>query len=308
MRKLISVVIPAFNEEKNLPIIATSIKNVFKNTNYNYEIIFVDDGSIDNTPSVIKQLASENFNTKYILFSRNFGHQIALKAGFEYAKGNAIITMDCDLQHPPALITEFLSHWEQGFDIVYSIRKDAKEISWAKKTSSNLFYNFLNKLSNIELETGTADFRLMDEKVIAVAKNLNEQDLFWRGLVKWMGFSQIGLEYLAGNRLHGKSTYTFKKMMQFALKGITSFSTKPLNIAIYLGFTFSLLSLLYVPYVIVSVVNNWAISGWASIIVTIAFFGGLQLMILGIIGLYLGKLFMQSKQRPHFIIKETNIN
>lgn len=307
MSKLISIIIPAFNEEKNLPIITNAIKNIFEKSIYSYEIIFVDDGSQDSTPRVIKQLAAENNEIKYILFSRNFGHQIALKAGFENAKGNAIVSMDCDLQHPPALIIDFLTLWEQGYDIVYSIRKDAKEISWVKKTSSNLFYNFLNKLSNIELETGTADFRLMDEKVIAVAKNFNEQDLFWRGLVKWMGFSQIGIEYLAGNRLHGKSKYTFKKMVQFALKGITSFSTKPLNIAIYLGFTFSLLSLLYVPYVIISVVNHWAISGWASIIVTIAFFGGLQLMILGIIGLYLGKLFMQSKQRPHFIIKETNI-
>ena len=176
-----------------------------------------------------------------------------------------------------------------------------------KRKTSNMFYNLINNLSDIELEQGTADFRLMDRRVVNVFKEFKETDLFLRGLVKWMGFQQAGIEYEPAERLKGKSKYTMKKMIRFALQGITSFSTKPLYIATYLGMSFSLISLLYVPYIIYSYYFGHAISGWTSIIATIAFFGGLQLMILGIIGMYLGKLFQQSKQRPHYIIKETNL-
>ena len=166
----------------------------------------------------------------------------------------------------------------------------------------------MNRLSDIDLESGTADFRLIDRNVVDVLKGFTETDLFWRGLVKWLGFNQIGIEYEPLERSSGKSKYTLKKMVQFAVKGITSFSVKPLSIAIYLGFVFSLLSILYVPYVLISFYFGHTISGWSSMIVTVAFFGGLQLMILGIIGMYLGKLFMQSKQRPHYIVKESKLN
>lgn len=307
MQPLISVVIPAFNEEKNLPVIAEAIAQVFSNINYSYEIIFIDDGSSDSTATVLKQLATGNNCIKYILFSRNFGHQMALKAGLDKALGNAVISMDCDMQHPPATIIDLINEWKNGFDVVYTIRKDAEQLGYFKKRTSKFFYTFLNSLSDIELESGTADFRLLSRNVVEVAKNFTEKDLFWRGLIKWMGFRQTAIHYHAANRQFGASKYTFKKMMRFALNGITSFSTKPLNIAIYLGFISSFLSLLYIPYAVFSYLNHNAVPGWISVIVTIAFFGGLQLMILGIIGLYLGKLFMQSKQRPHYIIKETNI-
>ncbi len=308
MQQLISIVIPAFNEEKNVSIIANAINNVFENVNYNYEIIFVDDGSRDNTLIELQKLSQADSRIFYISFSRNFGHQMALKAGLDKAKGDAIISMDGDMQHPPTLIPELLAEWENGYDIVYTIRKDAEELGFVKKKTSKSFYNFLNKLSDIELESGTADFRLMSKQVVNIAKNFNEKDLFWRGLVKWVGFKQKAIHYTAANRLHGSSKYTFKKMTRFALNGITSFSTKPLNIAIYLGFVSSALSLLYIPYAIISYFNGNAVHGWISVIVTIAFFGGLQLLILGIIGLYLGKLFMQSKERPLYIVKETNYN
>ncbi len=176
-----------------------------------------------------------------------------------------------------------------------------------KRKASNMFYNVINRLSDIELESGTADFRLMDKKVTDVLRTIQEQDLFWRGLIKWMGFSQISIEYEPGVRIKGKSKYTYKKMIEFALRGITSFSTKPLTIAIYLGFISSLISLFYIPYALYGLYFGHVISGWASLIVTVAFFGGLQLMILGIIGMYLGKLFMQSKQRPHYVVMESNI-
>lgn len=274
---------------------------------YGYSITFIDDGSTDNTLQVIKQLANKYSNIFFISLSRNFGHQNAIKAGVDMCEADAVITMDGDMQHPPELIPELLRLWESGNEIVYTIRKDHKELPLMKRKASNMFYNILNSLSDIELESGSADFRLMDKKVTRVLRTLNESDLFWRGMIKWIGFTQASIEYEPGLRVKGKSKYTYKKMIELALRGITSFSTKPLTIAIYLGFVSSVLALLYIPYALFSLYFGHVISGWTSMIVTIAFFGGLQLMILGIIGMYLGKLFMHSKQRPHYIIKENKL-
>ncbi|MFY7964216.1 MAG: glycosyltransferase family 2 protein [Chitinophagaceae bacterium] len=309
MNQLISIIIPAFNEEKNVSIIAAAIEQVFANTKYTYEIIFVDDGSKDDSANVVKQLSLKNDNIKYIFFSRNFGKDNALSAGLQKAKGDAIVTIDADMQHPPEMILQMIELWQQGNEVVYTYREEKNEhASKINHLGSSLFYKTINKLSDIELEDGTADYRLIDRKVVDVLNALPENDPFYRGLVKWVGFNQKSIPYTPNERNEGVTKYSKRALTRLALKGITSFSTKPLNIAIYLGFTFSLLSLLYIPYAILSLYFGWdALSGWASIIVTIAFFGGLQLMILGIIGLYLGKLFMQNKQRPHFIIKETNI-
>jgi glycosyltransferase involved in cell wall biosynthesis len=307
MKKHISIVVPVSNEEGNIPLLTDALREVFQQLSYTYSLIFIDDGSTDGTLYQLKQVASTNNNIFFISLARNFGHQNALKAGLDLADGDCVIMMDGDLQHPPALIPEMLALWESGNDVVYTIRKDHKEIPLMKRKTSNMFYNLINNLSDIELEPGTADFRLMDIKVVEVFRAFKETDLFMRGLVKWMGFRQLGIEYDPAQRVQGKSKYTLKKMMRFALQGITSFSVRPLHIAVYLGFIFSLASLLYIPYIIYSTYFGHAISGWASVIATIAFFGGLQLMILGIIGMYLGKLFMQSKQRPHYIIKESNL-
>ena len=307
MKKRISIVVPVNNEEANISVLIAALKNVFLSLPYSYSVIFVDDGSTDATLDVLKRESAAANNIFFISLARNFGHQNALKAGLDMVDGDCAIMMDGDMQHPPALIPEMLQLWESGNDVVYTIRKDHKEIPLMKRKTSNLFYNLINNLSDIELEPGTADFRLMDSKVVAAFRAFTETDLFMRGLVKWMGFRQIGIEYDPAQRTQGKSKYTVKKMIRFALQGITSFSIRPLYIAVYLGFIFSLLSLLYVPYIIYSIYFGHAISGWASMIATIAFFGGLQLMILGIIGMYLGKLFMQSKQRPHYIVKESNL-
>jgi glycosyltransferase involved in cell wall biosynthesis len=307
MKKRISVVIPVCNEEANVSIITTALQQVFASLPYNFTLIFVDDGSSDGTLTELKNISSTQNNVFFISLARNFGHQNALKAGLDLADGDGVIMMDGDMQHPPDLIPEMLQQWEDGYEVVYTIRKDHKEMPLMKRKTSNMFYNLINNLSDIELEQGTADFRLMDKKVVEVFRAFKEVDLFMRGLVKWMGFKQVGIEYDPAQRTHGKSKYTLKKMVRFALQGITSFSTRPLYIATYLGFIFSILSLLYVPYIIYSYYFGHTISGWASMIATMAFFGGLQLMILGIIGMYLGKLFMQSKQRPHYIIKESNI-
>jgi polyisoprenyl-phosphate glycosyltransferase len=307
VNKKVSIIIPVYNEVSNLTLMLEAIKTVMQTLPYKYNIIFVDDGSNDNSLEFIKQLASANPEVNYLSFSRNFGHQNALKAGFDMSTADAVISMDGDMQHPPSLLPKLLSLWETGNDVVYTVRQDATDLPLLKRATSNVFYNIINKLSTIDLEKGTADFRLLDKKVVDVLREIKEYDLFWRGLVKWLGFKQVSVEYLPAERASGKSKYTYRKMMEFAIKGITSFSTKPLTIAIYLGFVSALFSMLYIPYALISYYSGHSISGWASVIVTVAFFGGLQLMILGIIGTYLGKLFMQSKQRPHYIINESKL-
>ncbi len=309
MKNKISVVIPVCNEEKNIPIVIDAIRDVINPDVYDYTITFVDDGSTDNTLTVLKTKSKEHSNIFFIGLSRNFGHQNALKAGIDSVNETAdcIIMMDGDLQHPPELIPVMLERWVEGYEVVFTVRKDNNRLPLFKRTTSGAFYSLLNKLSDIELDPGAADFRLLDKNVLHVFRNFNENDLFLRGLSKWVGFKQVGIEYVPGDRLSGATKYTIKKMVRFALQGITSFSTKPLYIAAYLGFVFAMLSVLYFPYIIFSYFFDKPISGWSSLIATIAFFGGLQLMILGIIGLYLGKLFMQSKNRPHYIIRESNL-
>ena len=232
---------------------------------------------------------------------------MALKAGIDYSDADCVITMDADMQHPPALIADMIAKWEQGCDVVYTIRKDQKNLSFFKRITSSLFYKLLGKLSDIELENGSADFRLLDKKVTDEIRKIKENDVFLRGLVKWIGFKQTAIQYEPSERFSGQTKYSYRKMMLLALQGITSFSTKPLYAAIYIGFAFSILSLLYIPFAVYSYFTHHVVSGWSSLIVTVTFLGGLQLIILGIIGLYLGKLFMQSKGRPMYIVQKTNL-
>lgn len=307
--KKISVVIPAHNEEGNISLIYQRIKDVFsKLENYRFEIIFVNDGSRDNTQKVIEELAQNHEEVKYIEFSRNFGHQPAVKAGMDSSTGNAMISMDADLQHPPELIPELIKKWEEGFDIVYTIRTYPKQISAFKRKTSKLYYKFLTRISDVNLsEGGGSDFRLMDASVVDVVRNMNEADIFLRGLSNWMGFKRIGVHFTAGERATGESSYDLKKMMRFAFTGITAFSVKPLYLAAYLGFIFSAIAAVgYGIYVIHSFIAETEISGWASLIMTVVFFGGVQLIILGIMGIYLGKIFKQVKERPNYIIRSKN--
>lgn len=307
MKKLVSVVIPAFNEADNLTVIIDRLEGVFSKTAYNAEFILIDDGSKDKTLAILKTMATVKSNLFYIEFSRNFGHQLALKAGLDKAKGDCVISLDADLQHPPELIIQMLEKWEEGNDVVYTRRLEDKTLSYGKRKSSVLFYKMLNVLSSIRIEEGTADFRLMDKKVIEVFKNFEENEPFIRGLIQWMGYQQVAIDYIPSKRYSGSSKYNLRKMMGFALQGVTSFSIKPLYTAVYLGFSFSMLSILYVPYVFYAVYSGIEVDGWASTIMTIVFFGGLQLIIMGIIGIYIGKMFMQTKNRPNYIIKSTNL-
>jgi glycosyltransferase involved in cell wall biosynthesis len=305
----ISIVIPTFNEEGNIEILYQKIAEVFKQiTHANFEVIYVNDGSSDGSLEKVKQLSQIDSRVKFISFSRNFGHQNALKAGLDYAQGDAVISMDADLQHPPALIPEMIRLWQEGKEVVYSIRKDGEELSFFKKMTSKLFYKIVNYLSDTKLEEGTADFRLLDKKVVVALKSYNESNLFYRGIIPTLGFRQIGIAYKPQERFSGKTKYSFSKMLRFALTGITSSSAKPLYFSIYLGLFFAAIAFLYGIYAIyISVFTNEAVLGWTSLIASILFIGGLQLIMMGIVGVYLGKLFTQSKNRPNYVIDEIKL-
>jgi dolichol-phosphate mannosyltransferase len=306
--KKISVVVPCFNEEEGL---ATFNQTLIENLpeNYRYEIIYVNDGSTDNTFPVILSLAKENPDIKYISFSRNFGHQNALKAGYDFASGDCAISLDADLQHPPAVIPQLIAKWEEGFEIVNTIRDDHESISFQKKISSRIFYQMMRKLSDVNIENGMADFRLIDKKVLKQLKLFRENFLFFRGIIPWMGFRQANIEFQANERFAGTTKYTFKKMLKFATTGVTAFSVKPLRLSIYLGSIIAFLAFLYGIYAAyVFFFTDMALTGWTSVIVSVLFVGGINLLMLGIIGEYLGKLFIENKQRPNYLIAETNFD
>ena len=296
--KKIDIVVPCYNESENIHVLYNAIKNVFTEElpSYEFRLIFVNDGSSDQSLLVLQQLSKEDSRVKYLSFSRNFGHQLAVKAGLDYADAPAVISMDGDMQHPPSLIPTLVHKWEEGVQVVATLRTYPAEISKKKRKSSQQFYKLLNLLSDIEIKEGSADFRLLDQSVVEVIRQMKENEPFLRGIVPWVGFNQVYVPYTAQARYSGETKYTLKK--------VTSFSVKPLYFAVFLGFFFSLLSVLYVPYVIYSFLNGSEISGWASLIMTIVFFGGLQLIILGIIGVYIGKIFKQTKERPAYIIQE----
>ncbi len=305
--KKISVVVPCFNEEEG---IATFNQTLIENLpeNYRYEIIYVNDGSIDNTFNIILSLAKENPAIKYISFSRNFGHQNALKAGYDFASGDCAISLDADLQHPPAVIPQLIAKWEEGFEIVNTIRNDHESISLKKKLSSRIFYHIMRKLSDVQIENGMADFRLVDKKVLKQLKLFPENFLFFRGIIPWMGFRQTNVEFQANERFAGTTKYTLKKMLKFATTGVTAFSVKPLRLSIYLGSIIAFLAFLYGIYAAwVFFFTDRALTGWTSVIVSVLFVGGINLLMLGIIGEYLGKLFIENKRRPNYLISETNL-
>lgn len=307
-QKLISVVIPSFNEEGNIQKLFHRIKVNLEKVNYHFEIIFVDDGSTDGTLNQIKSLAKETKVVKFISFSKNFGHQKALKAGLDFSKGDAIISLDADLQHPPELIPSLIRKWELGYDIVYTIRRNTEKTSFFKKFTANLFYKLLNQLSGLNISQGAADFRLLDRKVVNVIREMHEDNLFIRGMIPWLGFNQVGIAYDPGERVWGASKYTFKKMFLFASHGITSFSVKPLHLTTYLGSFIFFLSFLYIFYALfIYFVQDKSIPGWTSILISVLFLGSLNLLMLGVLGEYIGKIMMETKKRPQYIIKDKNL-
>ena len=310
MKKKLSIVVPSYNEEKNISALIAELVKTLGTTAYDFEFIFVDDGSKDNTIQEIKTQAAMHKYVYYIELSKNFGKDYALKAGIDLAEGDAVITMDADLQHPPAMLPKMLQLWEEGYDIVYTYREDSNpHAKGYQKMASKLFYKGINALSDIKLENGISDFRILDKKVVEELKQIDEYEIFFRGMVKWVGFRQIGVPYVPSQRHTGEANYSFLSLAKLAIGSIMAFSIRPLYIATGLGLFFSVASLLYIPYVLISYFTGYdALSGWASLIATVAFFGGLQLLVLGIIGMYLGKIFLQTKHRPSYIVRSTNLN
>lgn len=304
---MISIVIPAYNEAGNITVIARQVSEQTEKIGQ-YEIIFVDDGSTDTTLEEIKTVAQNNASVKYLSFSRNFGHQMAVKAGLDYAEGDCVISMDADLQHPPELINELITKWQEGYDVVYTVRKDIRSVSFFKKTTSRIFYKFINKISDVDIPLFVADFRLLDKKVVDELRKFKETFLFIRGIVSWLGYRQTGIEYEVQDRYAGSTKYTLKKMISFAIQGITSFSIAPLRVAILFGFIVSMGAFLYTIFAIYAKYYlQTVIPGWTSILLSVLFLGGIQLITLGVIGEYLGKMFIETKNRPNYVINEKKL-
>ncbi len=306
--KTLSIVIPTYNEEGNIKNLYERLINTLSGLPYKLEIIYIDDGSKDGTLSQIANLSEKDKRVKYISFSKNFGHQIALKAGLDYAIGDIVISLDADLQHPPELIPELVRKWEEGFEIVYTIRKDVENVSLFKRLTAKIFYILLNQLSGLNISQGAADFRLLDRKVVDVIKEMKEGNLFIRGMIPWLGFKQFGIEYVPEKRVWGKSKYTVRKMFLFAMQGITSFSVKPLHLTTFIGSFVFVLSLFYIIYALsIFFLSNISIPGWTSLLISVLFLGSINLIMLGIIGEYIGKIAIESKKRPNYIIREKNL-
>jgi dolichol-phosphate mannosyltransferase len=301
----ISIVIPACNEEENLHILHSQLMNTLTTIEVSWEIIFSDDGSEDNTWNEIKSLCKENNNTKGIRLSRNFGHQYALFAGLVHATGQAVICMDADLQHPVEVIPQLIEEWRKGNKIVHTVRIDVEQISFFKRITSKLFYRIWSILSGIEIESGMADFKLLDRQVVDSILKFREEGLFLRGIVQWIGYPSSKVSFRCQQRLRGKSKYTFWKMIKFAVTGITSFSVVPLKIGIFIGVITSLAAFGEIIYALYAkLILKTAVPGWASAVSILSFLFGILFILLGLIGLYVGKILLEVKQRPRFFISE----
>jgi len=306
-KSIISIIIPCYNEEGNVSLLYQKIKETLPNQLI--EFIFVDDNSNDNTLIILEELSARDPSVKFLSFSRNFGHQSALRAGLEYSTGDCVISMDGDLQHPPELLQSMIDKWKEGYDIVYTVRKDIENVSKFKKVTASVFYNLINYLSDIEIKQGAADFRLLDKKIVRVlVDDITEYHLFFRGLISWIGYKQTFIEYIPHKRHSGTTKYSLSKMINFAIEGITSFSIRPLKLAILMGVTISFLSAIYGLYAVgMALFTDETLQGWASVLVSILFIGGINMILIGIVGEYIGKLYIQSKKRPYFLIKKTNV-
>ncbi|HFO1051190.1 glycosyltransferase family 2 protein [Bacillus cereus group sp. MYBK111-1] len=306
MQKLISVVVPMYFEEEVAQECYNRLKSVMLQNNINYEFVFVNDGSTDRTMEILSEIAANDYRTKIVNFARNFGHQVAVTAGIAAAKGDAIVIIDADLQDPPEVIPELIAKWEEGYEVVYAKRKQRKGETWFKLLTAKYFYKFLNYMSDIDIPKDTGDFRIIDRKIADVFNQMTERNRFIRGMMSWVGFRQTYVEYERDERFAGETKYPLKKMIKFASDGIIAFSTKPLRIVMSLGLLSVLISIIVLLYTItVKVFGHGTQTGWASIMVAITFFSGIQLLGLGIIGQYIARIYDESKNRPIYIVKET---
>jgi len=300
-----SIIAPIYNELDNLPELYRRVKEVMDACGETWEFILVDDGSTDGSTEKIRELAQADKTIRPIIFARNFGHQVAITAGWDYARGAAVVIIDADLQDPPETILELAKKWKEGYEVVYAVRGQREGESWFKLWTASLFYRLIYRITDVKIPVDTGDFRLMDRKVVNVLKQMKERHRFPRGMSAWVGFRQVGVTYNRAARYAGSTKYPFNKMLRLALNAITGFSYFPLQVATYFGFISAGISILAIPLVIyMRVMGSGAFFGQATTLIAVLFLGGVQLISLGILGEYIGRLYDEAKGRPLYIISE----
>lgn len=302
---LISVVVPIYNEAPILPELHRRLSAALSSLSEAYELVFVNDGSQDGSADLLRAMVSSDRHVRLIDLSRNFGHQIAITAGMDHAAGAAVVVIDGDLQDPPEVIPELVAKWQEGYDVVYAVRERREGESFFKRATAAAFYRLINRITNVDIPVDTGDFRLMSRRAVEALKKVRERNRFIRGLVSWLGFRQTGVRFVRQERFAGQTKYPLRKMLKFAFDGITSFSFLPLQLATYLGFIVSVASFLGILYVVyLRLFTQETILGWASLMAAILFLGGVQLITLGIIGEYIGRIYDESKGRPLYFTQE----
>ncbi|MEE0936615.1 MAG: glycosyltransferase [Bacteroidales bacterium] len=305
----LSVIIPSYNEERNVGIMHERLTKTLSEITDSYEMIFVNDCSKDQTLLRIKELAERDSHVKYLSFSRNFGHQIAVSAGLDFCTGEAVVIIDGDLQDPPELISKMYERYKEGYKVVYAKRKTREGETWFKKATAKIFYRLLASMTSIDIPVDVGDFRLIDRVIVEHLRNMPEKSKYIRGQIAWIGYKQTFVEYHRDARLYGTTNYPLKKMLRFALDGITAFSDKPLKIASGLGIFSAIVSLLALVYALVShFCFHATITGWTSLILSVLFIGGVQLITIGIIGEYIARINNDVRNRPLYILDEKNID
>lgn len=303
-KKLISCVVPIYNEESLIAEFIDALEKTLKNLAYPYEIVLIDDGSHDNSQTIINQLKN-NHTFRYVRFSRNFGKEKALSAGLDLARGDAVILLDGDFQHPLELLSEFIKKWEEGYDMVYAVRTNRSDESWLKRTCAKAFYHLASRINRVNIPANAGDFRLLDRKIVNALQKLPERNRFMKGLYSWVGFKQVAIPFEVQPRKSGTSQWNFYSLLDLAITGITSFTAFPLRMIAVGGVSVSFIALLYGFWIIISTLMfGKQTAGWATIVTAISFFGGLQLFALGVVGEYIGRVFDEVKHRPHYIIDE----
>jgi dolichol-phosphate mannosyltransferase len=301
-----SVVVPAYNEEEVISVTYDRLKKVMDSSGVFYELIFVNDGSKDKTIDILREICDKDANVKLLDFSRNFGHQIAITAGMDYAEGDAVVVIDADLQDPPEVILEMLDKWRQGYEVVYGKRLKREGDTFFKKLTARVFYRTLNRLTDVDIPVDTGDFWLIDRKVCDALKKVNEKNRYMRGIISWLGFKSIPVEFVRHERYAGETKYPLKKMLKFATDAIMSFSYRPLKLASFIGAIISIFAFIYLIYVIVMKLFTTATLevGWSSLVAIVLFFNGIILLMLGIIGEYIGRIYDEAKGRPLYLVRE----
>jgi polyisoprenyl-phosphate glycosyltransferase len=305
MKIIYSIIAPIYNEIDNLPELYRRVTEVMDTTGEPWELILVDDGSTDGSTDKIRELAEKDAHVRPVIFARNFGHQIAITAGWDYARGDAMVIIDADLQDPPEVILELAKKWEEGYEVVYAVRGEREGESWFKKFTASMFYRIIYRITDVKIPVDTGDFRLMDRKVVDVLKQMPERHRFPRGMSAWVGFKQIGVEYKRAARHAGVTKYPFSKMLKLALNAITSFSYFPLQVATFFGFASAGIAILAIPVVIyLRMEGSPQFTGQATTLIAVLFLGGVQLISLGILGEYIGRLYDEAKGRPLYIVRD----